>query len=132
MVMNVSVADSNEFLVRIARHADYNIYPRVEAEPLFENPKGVPAGLYQRSMAKYLESDSLLKVEYDETNNNRLLVKLTPNGLMRARQFDVPQSVPTFVEKLVSDRSQKLINVGNFLIALFALIVAAIALLRTK
>lgn len=130
--MNVSVADANKFLVKVARAANYNVHNRIEAESLFDAPSGVPTGLYQLSMAKCLESDKLLKVHYDETNQRRLLVTLTPNGLMQARRFDEPRRTPTVVERLVSDRSQKLINVGNFLVALSALLVAAIALLRTS
>ena len=129
--MNVSGSDAETFLISIADTAGNSIYETVEAEGLFSDPDGIPSGRYQLSMAKFLESDRLLKLIYDETNQRRLLVRITPDGLMKVRRLRELAVQPTVIDRLTSERSQKLINVGNFLVALFALVVAAVALMRT-
>jgi hypothetical protein len=130
-IMNVSQADANSFLRNLNGLPDGGTDAWVDASELFPDPVGVPPGLYQYSIARLLEHQRHVEANVLDFEQGRALVRMTPQGVMRANELEDADRPASVVQKLTSETSQRMINLGNLLVALLALLVAAIALLRS-
>ena len=66
----------------------------------------------------------------DQSTLKQRLFLINGSGLARAAEIRRERAPKTVIQKLTGDTSQKLINVLNFGVALLALVVAAIALIK--
>jgi hypothetical protein len=130
-IMNVDGGDADSFLRNLKRLPDCGTGGWVDAAQLFADPPNVPSGLYQYSIARLLDHQGHIETRVLDFEQGRALVRMTPQGVMRANALDEADRPASVVQRLTSETSQKIINLGNFLVALLALVIAAAALLRS-
>ncbi|HEY5723275.1 MAG TPA: hypothetical protein VIT45_13225 [Allosphingosinicella sp.] len=117
-----------DFLIAAVRQHQISPFREVEVHRIFE----LLAGKYPDGWGQRIVHDLVSKGFAHEVNTlTHDHVAITWEGFGEGRRIEEDRQTYSIIKRIESDRSQRIVSIANFVVALSALIIALIALVKS-